>query len=303
VACHALTDIRGWLWDTAARPVLDELAARGLLGAAADGSAPRLWWCPTGLLTMFPWQAAGRIGPAGPDGVMDRVVSSFCFSVRSLAHTRRPPRGGGQRDHGPAAGAPLIVSVPFAPGARRLPAADDETRMLRERFPAALVLAGEQAGAGTVAAALPGHALVHFACHSLLDARSPTEGGLLLSDWQDRPFTVRDIAGLRLENAELAYLSACSTSETGIALLDEAVHVTSAFQLAGFRQVIGTLWPVRDQDAAEVARAFYTELGRGQGRSPDLGRAAAALHAAVRQMRSAFPDEPSRWGAHVHVGR
>ncbi|MCF6477035.1 CHAT domain-containing protein, partial [Nonomuraea sp. MG754425] len=42
---------------------------------------------------------------------------------------------------------------------------------------------------------------------------------------------------------------------------DEAMHITTAFQLAGFQQVIGTLWPVNDTIAARVAEGVYAGLG------------------------------------------
>jgi len=53
---------------------------------------------------------------------------------------------------------------------------------------------------------------------------------------------VAAISRLRLPGV-LAYLSACSTAVTGPELADESVHIVSAFQLAGYQHVIGTLWP------------------------------------------------------------
>jgi hypothetical protein len=50
------------------------------------------------------------------------------------------------------------------------------------------------------------------------------------------------VAGLHLENARLAYLSAYDTTWTANArLIDETVHLTWAFQLAGYPHVIGIL--------------------------------------------------------------
>ncbi|WP_216651350.1 CHAT domain-containing protein [Actinomadura litoris] len=37
------------------------------------------------------------------------------------------------------------------------------------------------------------------------------------------------------------------------ALADEAIHLAAAFQLAGYRGVIGTLWPVADRPAVRFA--------------------------------------------------
>jgi CHAT domain-containing protein len=52
---------------------------------------------------------------------------------------------------------------------------------------------------------------------------------------------------------------------------------------------------VDDGLADQLARAFYRLLAAGQG-------PAAALHAAVRGLRDAQPDNPALWAAHVHVG-
>jgi CHAT domain-containing protein len=112
-----------------------------------------------------------------------------------------------------------------------------------------------------------------------------------------RPFTVVDVARLRLDRAELAFLSACSTARTGAGLADEAVHLTSAFQLAGYRHVIGTLWPLKDRAAGCVANDFYEVLGA----DGTADAAPHALHAAVLRRRAACPEQPSLWAAHLHV--
>jgi CHAT domain-containing protein len=101
---------------------------------------------------------------------------------------------------------------------------------------------------------------------------------------------------LQLDRAELAFLSACETARPGAQLSDEAIHLTTACQLAGFRDVIGTLWTIADHAAVEFADAFYdTLLG-----TP--GDVAAALHAATRRTRDAWLRRPSLWAAHIHVG-
>ncbi|KAF5668796.1 hypothetical protein FDENT_11727 [Fusarium denticulatum] len=47
-----------------------------------------------------------------------------------------------------------------------------------------------------------------------------------------------------------------------VQLLDESPDLTSAFQLAGFRHVVGTLWAVSDQPCIDVAKEFYKECER-----------------------------------------
>jgi CHAT domain-containing protein len=46
------------------------------------------------------------------------------------------------------------------------------------------------------------------------------------------------------------------------------VHITGAFQLAGYRNVVGTLWPVNDATSADIARTTYEKLTQGGDTAP-----------------------------------
>jgi len=81
-----------------------------------------------------------------------------------------------------------------------------------------------------------------------------------------------------------------------VKLADEAVHVTGAFHMAGYAHVIGTLWSVDDEIAAEVARDIYGGLTSHASSAPDAAPAALALHRAVRKagtsIRACPPSGP-----------
>ena len=54
---------------------------------------------------------------------------------------------------------------------------------------------------------------------------------------------VQDLTVTSLEMAQLAYLSACSTAANASHdLLNEVIHIVSAFLLVGFPHVVGTFW-------------------------------------------------------------
>ena len=53
-----------WLWDAIAEPVLTRLGHTSRPPAGATW--PRIWWCPTGPLTLLPLHAAARREPAVP---------------------------------------------------------------------------------------------------------------------------------------------------------------------------------------------------------------------------------------------
>lgn len=296
----------GWLWDAIAAPVLD---AAGLTAAPDSAAAwPRVWWVPTGPLAFLPLHAAGYHGDAAgrkagreagsvPRAVLDRVISSYLPTVRSL-----PAAAPGEAGSGPEpATAPdvLVVAMPSTPSASDLPWARAEAEHIAARLPAADVLTGSGATHTAVLAALPGHAWAHFACHAASSTDDAAAARLLLDDHEVHPLTVREIGRLRIPRAELAYLSACDTARGPVRLADEAVHVTGAFHMAGYRHVIGTLWSVADQIAADVAGDVYARI---TAPAPDAAATAAALHHAVRTVRDRHPGRAVLWAAHVHVG-
>jgi tetratricopeptide (TPR) repeat protein len=311
-----------WLWDAAAGPVLDAL---GLAGPPAPGASwPRIWWIPGGMLSLLPLHAAGHHREARDRTVMDRVISSYAPTVRALRRSRQLPSGT------PEAARALVVAMPATPEADPLPYAADEAELLHGRLPDPLVLVEPDREA--VLAALADRTIAHFACHGTSDPFDPSQSGLLLADHQTAPLTVADLASAGLARADLAYLSACGTAQMRVAtlgtmeldppaardalpglaaavaalnrttgLLDEAIHLASAFQAAGFRHVVGTLWEINDAVTLEVTDAFYTSL-RTESGVLDTGRTALALHHAVRALRDRFPGTPSLWAAYLHAG-
>ncbi|MEW2161176.1 CHAT domain-containing protein [Streptomyces sp. NPDC007189] len=291
-----LDEILRWLWDRVTSPVLGAL---GLTAPSSDTQPlPRIWWCPVGLMAYFPLHAAGHHdngAQAGKATVMDRAVSSYTTTVRALAGRFSPPAAG-------TALHTLVVAVPDAENAPSLPGATAEAAALAELLPNSLVLFGAQATYENVVRALPAYPVAHLSCHGLTFWENPAAGMLLLHDHLTRPLTVEQLSAMELPYADLAFLSACSTSNTHPDNSDEALHITGAFQLAGFRRVIGTLWPVNDTTSVEITRATYADLTHGGSTPPRTELSAQALHRAVRALRDRYQASPSLWAGYVHVG-
>jgi hypothetical protein len=96
----ALTRVLRWLWDAVTGPVLDHLGYRSSPDdSSSPQSWPRVWWIPTGSLTLLPLHAAGHHDdpPGERRSVLDRVVSSYTPSVRALADARQRARVGMDR--------------------------------------------------------------------------------------------------------------------------------------------------------------------------------------------------------------
>lgn len=309
-ARRTLTGTLEWLWDAAAGPVLDALGYRAR--PADDQPWPRVWWVPGGKLGLLPVHAAGyhkrRCAPGEPAAsVLDAVVSSYTPTVRALRYARQQARnpGGARRA--------LIVAMPVTQGQQDLPGAGAEARMASAVLPDPIVLAepedhsqrelpGDLPTRENVLRYLPAAAIAHFACHADSDATDPSRSLLVLHDYETAPLTVATLAPVDHERLELTYLSACSTAFTAVTdLADEAIHLTSAFLLAGSRHVVGTLWTASDPIALRVATAFYRGLSAAGG-EVDTARAAVALHNAVRAMRDLRREDPSIWAPYLHAG-
>ena len=310
-AQKTLRQVLAWLWDNAAGPVLYALGHRD---QPLPGKPwPRLWWVPGGLLSLLPIHAAGHhTNPADPGlrTVIDRVISSYTPTIGALAHARTAHAAAVTG----AARRSLIVAMPTTPdlpGGAELIYVPAEAALLRARLPRPTVLseisaprdaADQLPTKAAVLAHLPGCAIAHFACHGYTDPTDPSQSRLLLHDHRRDPLTVAALAPVALDHAQLAYLSACGTGRaTDTRLLDEAIHLATAFQLAGFPHVIGTLWEIDDAIAVEIADTFYTSLANSDGTFHHHD-AARALHQATRTQRDRRPVNPYLWASHIHAG-
>ncbi|MFF0277737.1 CHAT domain-containing protein [Streptomyces sp. NPDC004330] len=295
---RTLRAVLAWLWDRITEPVLSAL---GSLPAPPDarpaGDPPptRLWWCPTGPLTLLPLHAAGyhEASPSGgTDSVLDRVVSSYTPTVRALETARARTSAGHQREQ-----RMLVVSMPDSPGQAPLRSAVEDRVLLAGLFAGSrhAVLEGPAATRDAVRRALQDSPNVHFSCHGTQDLTDPSAGGVLLADGV---LSVAEISTDRHTGA-FAFLSACKSATGGVALPDEVVTLAAALQHTGFRHVVATLWSVRDDAAAAFAADVYGHLCRGGVFRPE--EAARAVHQATLNLRAAGVGL-SFWTPFTHTG-
>ncbi len=273
-----------WLWDTAARPILDALGP-------APGS--RLWWCPVGALAALPFHAAGRHTEDG-QSVLDRVVSSYTPTIRALAHarSRRAAAAGG-------AVAEAVV-VRSEAGGPRLKNTRAEIATITELLPGARVLEGPGAHRDAVLGALRDASVAHFACHAENDPDAPSRSRIMLADHADAPLTVETISRLDLGVAQLAYLSACGTGQTRLKLSDEASPSRQRLPAgripAGDRHSVA----VHDRMSRQVAERVYRAAVRSGRLEPDL--VPSALHEAGPRAAREPARGPALWAGFVHYG-
>jgi hypothetical protein len=307
-AQNDMKHILKWLWDVAVHPVLTRLALTQETKNCQDW--PHVKWVTGGLLSCFPIHAAGDEFA----NALDLVVSSYTMTVKSLIYAQEKAHKG--LDLSDVKEKALFVAMPTTPGHDDLPFVAEEleaftsTNLVPKEFERIYLQATTKA---EVLSNLPECVLAHFACHGISDASDPSQSRLLLQDWKNDPLSVADISALHLENAKLAYLSACHVASNKVMnLLDEHIHIVGAFQLAGFPRVIGTLWQVDDRRSVDIAREVYRVMSNSTGMRIDT--VAEALHSAVQKLKSAtmdnsdigftmkVADDPFIWAPYVYFG-
>ena len=121
------------------------------------------------------------------------------------------------------------------------------------------------------------------------------------ADQDDGILTAEEIAGLNLQGTEWAVLSACDTGLGEIKAGEGVFGLRRAFQVAGARTVIMSLWSVEDRSAMQWMRALYQgRLRRGLD-TADAVRAASLAVLAERRARGQS-THPFFWAGFVAAG-
>ena len=158
-----------------------------------------------------------------------------------------------------------------------LPSTREEVRGIAALYPQARAFLGQEATEERAKSIGQDARYVHFACHGLLDERFPLNSSLALSipenpeEGQEngllQAWEIFD--GMRLD-ADLVTLSACD-SGLGQEMGGEGLlGLTRAFQYAGARSVLASLWSVSDASTADLMKRFYGHLRRGASKDEAL---------------------------------
>lgn len=282
-----------WIWKAAVKPVLDAIDDTEMQPSR------RVWWVTSGLMGLAPIHAAGFHAKGSRDNTMSRVVSSYISSFKALKFAR-------ERKSVTSPGLKMLeITMPTSPsGHGNLNIAFEEQAIqdvFKENVTKLVHPTPKQ-----VLEHLPTHSFAHFACHGLSVPGDPSQSGLLLvEDGNAAILTVGDLEQVNLEQAQIAYLSACSTAElSNVRLMDEAIHLANAFQIAGFQHVVGTVWAANDEAAGQIARRFYAslfELGTDENGEQQVAR---AVHKAVVEYRDSAEVRRDiwKWAPFIHIG-
>ncbi|KAF2687558.1 hypothetical protein K458DRAFT_469438 [Lentithecium fluviatile CBS 122367] len=276
-----------WLWHGCVKPVLDEL---GCYRQSSAEDLPRVWWIGTGFASSFPFHSAGDMSAGPMEGACYWAVSSYTPTFKALQYAREragtiPSRSDSWRA--------VIVAMPETPGAGALPGTRLEQFVVKTAMGSSVSIKTlEYPDVASTMGHLQECNIAHFACYGVSNSFDPSSSGLILQTAKTATEELKkDILSVRQNQVQR--------------LSDEVLHVVSGFQVAGFRHVVGCLWPSDDEVCVDIAKSFYAELIQcGDLRVGSDRATAVALHRAVLKVResSKFRKRPLLWAQYVHYG-
>lgn len=203
------------------------------------------------------------------------------------------------------------------------------------------LLLGQQASEGRFKREAPGKRVLHLATHGfflggLCEAKSAKTRGLEVTGagpsarWLPSPIvspllqaglalaganrrsraderqadgilTGEEIASLDLTGVELAVLSACDTGVGEMLAGEGVLGLRRAFQVAGARSLVMSLWSVADEPTRDWMTALYEALVQRQEGVADATHA-ASLHILQQRRADGASTHPFYWASFVSVG-
>ncbi|MFZ6013942.1 MAG: CHAT domain-containing protein, partial [Bacteroidota bacterium] len=113
--------------------------------------------------------------------------------------------------------------------------------------------------------------------------------------YEDGFLTAYEVTLLDLSQTDLVVLSACETGLGEIQSGEGVWGLQRAFQLAGSKTVMGSLWKISDDATAVFMENFYKKYFGGAGVN-------VAYQEAMKSTLQAYPH-PYYWGAFILTGK
>ena len=112
--------------------------------------------------------------------------------------------------------------------------------------------------------------------------------------------TAEEIAMMDLQGTELVVLSACGSGLGKVSAGEGVDGLRRAFQNAGARTIISTLFKVPDKESAQMMKRFYEGLKAGKGKLESLHEAQLSVIAERRKKEGTA--HPFFWASFVLLG-
>lgn len=272
-----------------AAPATLSLAYQQLIAPLATqiGHPEQLVVVPDADLNLIPYAAL-----VDADGryLIESMAVSTVASISVLRELQLRPSG---QPSLLAAGDPLSAAGDGADASRgsaatataALPYSRSEVREIARLYPRhGQTLLGARATEAAVRERAAGAGVVHLAVHGRFEPDSPIDSALLLapgqaSDGADDDGVVRvyEVFQRWRLNAELIVLSACETGVGEVSPSEGLYGLTRAFQYAGARSVLSSLWAVPDRSTADLMVSFHRHRRAGMNSAQALRQAQLEL--------------------------
>ena len=141
----------------------------------------------------------------------------------------------------------------------------------------------------------PQTAMMHLASHAVVDHLFPQSSAILLgaTPEDDGRLTTEEIVTMNLRDT-VVVMSSCRSATGRVIGGEGPLGLARGFFHAGAVTVMGSLWPLRDDETATLFEAFYREMGRGRS----VGE---AMHRA-KQIRRRAGAPTAAWAGVVVLG-
>ncbi len=116
--------------------------------------------------------------------------------------------------------------------------------------------------------------IIHLATHALINNQDPLRSYIVFAGndslkEQEQILFAYELYEMQLD-ADLAVLSACNTGAGQLTTFDGVVSLAKAFDFAGVRSTVMSLWSAQDETTAEIMDLFYSNLAAGYTKSKAL---------------------------------
>jgi CHAT domain-containing protein len=240
----------------------------------AEIATPHIIIVPHGCLHSLPFHAFYD----GSSYLIDRFEVTFATSASTLRYCMEKP----DVTDVP----PVIVGVADA----NAPLVDIEVSALRNIFPDAVVIAGDQANRDAFSQAARNALFVHIATHANFRRDNPLFSSFKLADGY---VTALDLFSMNC-STNIVALSGCQSGLGQVADSDDVLGLMRGFLYAGARSLLMSLWAVSDESTVMLMNEFYSEWQKGATK-------AKALQEAMQTVRRTYPS-PFYWAPFILVG-